>query len=52
MVIGEDEAPKDEEWRTLDSTWLDLEEDDGKLFHVNVIIEEVACSGRKCPPLV
>ncbi len=47
MVTGEDEAPnKDKGWGTLDSSWLDLkEENEGKTFHVNVIIEEVTVPG-------
>ncbi len=32
---------EDEGWRTPESSLLDLEEeDDGKIFHINIIMEE------------
>jgi hypothetical protein len=47
MVTGEDEVPKDKGWSTSDGSWLDLEEEEnGKIFHVNVIMEEVEHSGE------
>ncbi len=53
MVTGEVEAPnKDKGWGTLDSSWLDLkEENEGKTFHVNVITEEVKCYVETVPPV-
>ncbi len=45
MVTGVDEASNYEGWRTLDSSWRDLEEEsDGKIFHifhVNLTMKEV-----------
>jgi hypothetical protein len=41
MLKGEDEMPEGEEWRTLDSSWMDLEGGrDDKVFNVNVFVEE------------
>jgi hypothetical protein len=41
MIIGEHSPVDNEGWRTPESSWMDLaDEDDCQMYHINVVIHE------------